>query len=115
MPRSRSRSIASRTCASISRSCSAPVSSRNRSASVDLPWSMCAMTEKFLMRPGSMLSCHSNPSLYLPEPHLHPQALALPRFPGDCGHMLILDSFVEGRHFALHDRVEPFELPIETA
>src|SRR5829696_9523286 len=55
MPRSRSRSIASRTCASISRACSAPVSSRNRSASVDLPWSMCAMTEKFRMWLGSML------------------------------------------------------------
>src|SRR3977135_3665916 len=53
MPRSRSRSIASRTCASISRICSAPVISRNRSASVDLPWSMCAMTEKFLMRCAS--------------------------------------------------------------
>ena len=37
MPRSRSRSIASRTCASISRACSAPVISRKRSASVDLP------------------------------------------------------------------------------
>src|SRR5690349_7240113 len=46
MPRSRSRSIASRTCASISRACSAPVSSRKRSASVDLPWSMWAMTAK---------------------------------------------------------------------
>src|SRR5262249_42314185 len=50
MPRSRSRSIASSTCASISRACRAPVSSRKRSASVDLPWSMCAMTEKFRMR-----------------------------------------------------------------
>ena len=38
--------MASRTCASISRACRAPVSSRKRSASVDLPWSMCAMIEK---------------------------------------------------------------------
>ncbi len=28
---------------------SAPVVSRNRSASVDLPWSICAMTEKLRM------------------------------------------------------------------
>src|SRR6185436_2638191 len=49
MPRSRSRSMASSTCASISRACSAPVSSRKRSARVDLPWSMCAMIEKFRM------------------------------------------------------------------
>src|SRR5262249_840500 len=52
MPRSRSRSMASSTCASISRACSAPVISRKRSASVDLPWSMCAMTEKLRMKRG---------------------------------------------------------------
>ena len=40
---------ASRTWASISRACSAPVTSRKRSASVDLPWSMCAMIEKLRM------------------------------------------------------------------
>ena len=34
---------------SISRAWSAPVYSRKRSASVDLPWSMCAMIEKFRM------------------------------------------------------------------
>src|SRR5436309_15698544 len=55
MPRSRSRSIASSTCASISRACRAPVISRKRSASVDLPWSMCAMTEKLRMRLGSKI------------------------------------------------------------
>src|SRR5690242_2508987 len=49
MPRSRSRSIASSTCASISRAWSAPVISRKRSARVDLPWSIWAMTEKFRM------------------------------------------------------------------
>src|SRR5206468_3302260 len=54
MPRSRSRSMASSTCASISRACSAPVTSRNRSARVDLPWSMCAMTEKLRMKRGSI-------------------------------------------------------------
>src|SRR5215216_6452376 len=54
MPRSRSRSMLSRTCASISRSESAPVTSSRRSASVDLPWSMCAMIEKFRINAGSM-------------------------------------------------------------
>src|ERR1043166_2611211 len=47
IPRSRSRSILSRNCACISRAVMAPVASRMRSASVDLPWSMCAMIEKF--------------------------------------------------------------------
>src|SRR5690606_12657409 len=46
IPRSRSRSMLSRTWASISRAWRAPVVSRKRSASVDLPWSMCAMIEK---------------------------------------------------------------------
>src|SRR5215211_9126413 len=49
MPRSRSRSIESSTCSSISRSERPPQSWIKRSASVDLPWSMCAMMEKFLM------------------------------------------------------------------
>src|SRR5436190_8796897 len=44
----------SRTCASISRACRAPVTSRKRSARVDLPWSMCAMTEKLRMKRWSM-------------------------------------------------------------
>src|SRR3954465_9379135 len=46
MPRSRSSSIESSTCSRISRAETAPVTSRMRSASVDLPWSMCAMIEK---------------------------------------------------------------------
>ena len=54
MPRSRSRSIVSRTCSIISRLESAPVTSSKRSASVDLPWSMCAMIEKLRMNWGSM-------------------------------------------------------------
>ena len=54
MPRSRSRSIESSTCAVISRWLSAPVSSSRRSASVDLPWSMCAMMQKLRMKRGSM-------------------------------------------------------------
>src|SRR4051812_26642232 len=46
MPRSRSRSIESSTCSAISRSASPPHIWMKRSASVDLPWSMCAMMEK---------------------------------------------------------------------
>src|SRR6266849_4054756 len=54
IPRSRSRSMESRTCSCISRCVSAPVISSKRSASVDLPWSMCAMMQKFRMNFGSM-------------------------------------------------------------
>src|SRR5258708_33535476 len=54
MPRSRSRSMVSSTCSIISRCESAPVTSSRRSARVDLPWSMCAMIEKFRMNLGSM-------------------------------------------------------------
>src|SRR4029078_8996048 len=57
MPRSRSMSIESSTCSTISRSCMAPVSWISRSASVDLPWSMWATMEKlrmFAMAPAVM-------------------------------------------------------------
>src|SRR5262249_9073809 len=46
---SRSISIESSTCSTISRSCSVPVSWISRSASVDLPWSMWATIEKLRM------------------------------------------------------------------
>ena len=46
MPRSRSKSMLSRIWSSISRAETALHFSRSRSASVDLPWSMCAMMEK---------------------------------------------------------------------
>ena len=49
MPRSRSRSMSSRSCACISRWVTAPVRSRMRSARVDLPWSIWAMIEKLRM------------------------------------------------------------------
>src|SRR5262245_18003050 len=49
MPRSRSSSIESSTCSAISRSARPPHIWMKRSASVDLPWSMCAMIEKFRM------------------------------------------------------------------
>ena len=50
MPFSRSRSIESRTWLVIWRPSTVWVSSSSRSASVDLPWSMCAMIEKFRRR-----------------------------------------------------------------
>ena len=56
IPRSRSRSIESSTCSCplISRDVNAPVDSINRSASVDFPWSMCAMMQKLRMNFGSI-------------------------------------------------------------
>src|SRR5205807_3869234 len=49
MPRSRSMSMESSTCSTISRSVSPPVSWISRSAKVDLPWSICATIEKLRM------------------------------------------------------------------
>src|ERR1700723_522837 len=57
IPRSRSRSIASSTWACISRAVREPVSSSNRSESVDLPWSMWAMIAKLRMCLLSMKGC----------------------------------------------------------
>src|SRR6476469_2585972 len=54
MPRSRSMSMRSRYCARICRASTTPVSCSMRSASVDLPWSMWAMMQKFRMRAGSV-------------------------------------------------------------
>ena len=49
MPRSRSSSILSSSCSSISRCVTALHCSSKRSASVDLPWSICAIIEKLRM------------------------------------------------------------------
>ena len=49
MPRSRSMSIESSTCSTISRSAMVPVCWISRSASVDLPWSIWAMIAKLRM------------------------------------------------------------------
>src|ERR1041384_4895382 len=49
MPRSRSRSMVSRTWSRIWRRSSVPVASMSRSARVDLPWSMWAMMQKLRM------------------------------------------------------------------
>ena len=53
IPRSRSMSIVSHTWSCISRSASVPVFCSSRSASVDLPWSMCAMMQKLRILSGS--------------------------------------------------------------
>ena len=55
MPRSRSKSIESSTCASISRSDKPPHIWMKRSERVDLPWSIWAMMEKLRMR--SSMDC----------------------------------------------------------
>src|SRR5438067_8931340 len=49
MPFSRSRSVESSTCSAISRALRVCVRSSKRSASVDLPWSMCAIMQKLRM------------------------------------------------------------------
>src|SRR5215207_3214939 len=54
MPRSRSMSMRSRYWARMLRSSTTPVSCSIRSASVDFPWSMWAMMQKFRMRAGSV-------------------------------------------------------------
>ena len=74
MPRSRSSSIESSSCSRISRSDTAPVSSRMRSASVDLPWSMCAMIAKLRIR-----SCSTAPNVLI---RAGPAAAAVPRARG---------------------------------
>src|SRR5208337_1561657 len=56
MPRSRSRSIESRNWSFDSRIVSAPVRSRIRSASVDLPRSICAIIEKLRIEAASVIS-----------------------------------------------------------
>ena len=52
IPRSRSMSIRSRYWARIDRASTTPVNCSIRSASVDLPWSMWAMMQKFRMSCG---------------------------------------------------------------
>src|SRR5262245_34667490 len=54
MPRSRSMSIRSRYWARMERSSTTPVICSIRSASVDLPWSMCAMMQKLRINAGSV-------------------------------------------------------------
>src|SRR5688500_15973134 len=54
MPRSRSSALESRCCALMSRWATVPVSSRMRSASVDLPWSMWATVQKLRLFSVSM-------------------------------------------------------------
>ena len=53
MPRSRSRSMESRSWSCASRFWMVPVRSRRRSERVVFPWSMCAMMQKFRVKAGS--------------------------------------------------------------
>src|SRR4051794_18514015 len=61
MPRSRSMSIESRYCSRMSRASTAPVSSRMRSDSVDLPWSTWAMIEMLRMRSRAVVMGFDRP------------------------------------------------------
>ena len=81
IPRSRSRSIESSTCAVISRWLNAPVSSSKRSASVDLPWSMCAMMQKFRMYCGSIVCICSGALWGCGSPNGAPQNAPATRAP----------------------------------
>src|SRR5687768_16041037 len=56
IPRSRSMSIESRYWARMSRGSTASQYSRIRSARVDLPWSMCAITETLRMASGRVIA-----------------------------------------------------------
>src|SRR5271156_5726314 len=66
MPRSRSRSIESSSCARIARESTVWVSSRIRSASVDLPWSMWAMIEKLRIWAWSATPCRLEATVMAP-------------------------------------------------
>src|SRR5579863_6852436 len=57
MPRSRSRSIASRACSSRSRVATVRVISSNRSERVVLPWSICAMMQKLRTLLATSIRC----------------------------------------------------------
>ena len=80
MPFSRSRSIESSTWLVIWRASMVCVSSRRRSASVDLPWSTWAMIEKLRRRAWGMLAM--GPRESSKRRHGSPVALRLPGGPG---------------------------------
>src|SRR5213593_3883910 len=52
-----------------------PVSARSRSASVDLPLSMCATIEKFLIRASVIPSQSSTPDVSVPASGAEPRAV----------------------------------------
>ncbi len=66
MPRSRSRSMESRYCSRMSRASTAPVSSRMRSESVVLPWSMWLMIDRLRMEWREIMGVR--PLSYSPGP-----------------------------------------------
>src|SRR6266545_1968534 len=63
MPRSFSRSMESSTCPTAFLGSMVPVRDRSRSASVDLPWSMCATMEKLRISAVAILARISRPAL----------------------------------------------------
>ena len=67
IPRSRSRSIESSSWARIARGSTVWVVSRMRSASVDFPWSMWAMIEKFRMWAWSAMAGQEGYEALLPS------------------------------------------------
>src|SRR3712207_1089394 len=68
IPRSRSRSMESSSCARMERGSTVWVVSRMRSASVDFPWSMWAMIEKLRMCAWSAMSAGERLRGAAPEP-----------------------------------------------
>src|SRR5580658_11146506 len=108
MPRARSRAIASSTCAGISRAVSEPVSSSNRSESVDLPWSMCAMIAKSRINLGSMLWGRGKSPEPLGYQRRHGSVIvARPAVSLTSDLKVDLNIYVDGYRFAvLHRRLE---------
>src|SRR5215211_2529906 len=103
MPRSRSRSIRSRYCARMSRSATAWVSSSRRSASVDLPWSMCATMQKFRMWDTS-IGVHATGGCG-PAPSGKPAAVRYVALACDYDGTLAADGAVSDRAVAAVERV----------
>src|SRR5262245_396498 len=95
MPRSRSMSMESSTCSlpAISRSVSPPVIWIRRSASVDLPWSICATMEKLrMLEMGEALMRAGY------HPHCRAATTEAGRFPGYFAGKCLLFLAELGRH-----------------
>src|SRR5580658_851205 len=85
IPRSRSMSMESRYCSRMKRGSTAPVSSRMRSDSVDLPWSTWLMIEKLRMRSvatGPGRATGVTVTLIVPVPTWDPVLLTVARRAG---------------------------------
>src|SRR6186997_506537 len=100
MPFSRSRSIESRTWLVIWRGSMACVSSSNRSASVDLPWSMWAMIEKLRSRAWGMVTRRQSSARSARLGREHRQERDAGRDQGDAGDLDSLDPLAEEQEAA---------------